>query len=244
MSKWRCTICGYIHEGVEPPEICPLCGVDKTHFEKIEDEPTGADQCKDAIKKALRHISYGLYIVSSRQGDKVNGQCANTVFQITSDPVTIAIGINKNNLTHEYIKASQVFSVSILDTNGLELVKKFGFRSGKEVDKFDGINYQLGTTGTPLLQDCLVALECKVVGSMDLGTHTLFIGEVVCAQGKGTGEPMTYSLYHQIKNKPAEPAASQENQWRCKVCGYIHTGQKPPELCPVCNVGADEFEKI
>ncbi|AQS59869.1 flavin reductase family protein [Desulforamulus ferrireducens] len=242
MSKWRCTVCGYIYEGVEPPETCPLCGVDKTHFEKVVEEKTG--NCEDAIKKALRHISYGLYIVSSRQGEKINGQCANTVFQITSDPVRLAIGINKNNLTHEYIQASQVFSVSILDTNGLDLVKKFGFRSGREVDKFTDVNYELGTTATPLLQDCLAALECKVVGSMDLGTHTLFIGEVVCALTKGAGEPMTYALYHQIKNKPAATPPQEASQWRCKVCGYIHTGQQPPEVCPVCNVGPEEFEKI
>ncbi len=247
MIKWRCTVCGYIHEGAEPPEICPLCGVDKTHFEKVEEvqEKAGNTECQEAIKKALRHISYGLYIVSSRKGDKINGQCANSVFQITSDPVKIAIGINKNNLTHEYIKDSQVFSVSILDTNGLELVKNFGFRSGKEVDKFSGVNYQIGTTGAPLLQDCLAALECRVVGSLDMGTHTLFIGEATCAQAKGAGEPMTYSLYHQIKNKPAAtPVAEGKIRWRCKVCGYIHEGQQPPDVCPVCGVGPDEFEKM
>lgn len=200
MAKWRCNVCGYIHEGAEPPEICPVCGVDKTHFEKVE-ENIEASVCQDAINQALRRISYGLYIVSSYKGDKMNGQCANSVFQVTSDPIQIAVGINKNNLTHEYIQDSQVFSVSILDTKGLALVKHFGYRSGRTADKFTGVAFAKGHTGTPLIKDCLAALECKVVGKLDLGTHTLFVGEVTCARVNGIGEPMTYAVYHQIKNQ-------------------------------------------
>ncbi|RYD04159.1 hypothetical protein N752_16405 [Desulforamulus aquiferis] len=138
--------------------------------------------CKDEISKALRSISYGLFIISSVKDGKINGQAANTVFQITSDPVTLAIGINKNNLTHEYINSSKVFSVGVLNTEGLFLVRNFGFRSGRDADKFDGIEYETAETGAPLLKDSLASFECKVVGSMDLGTHTLFIGEVICAQ--------------------------------------------------------------
>ena len=199
MAKWRCTVCGYIHEGAEPPEECPLCGVDKSHFEKVE-EVKEDFACQDAIKTALRHISYGLYVITSRKEDKINGQCANCVVQVTSEPVQISIGINKNNLTHEYIQESKVFAVNILDTNGLDLVRKFGFRSGREVDKFKEIAFAEGGNGAPLLQGCLAALECKVVNSLDLGTHTLFVGEVTCAKLNDAGEPMTYALYHQIKN--------------------------------------------
>ncbi len=105
MAKWRCTVCDYIHEGPEPPETCPVCGVDASFFEKVEE--AAANPCQDEVKKALRHITYGLYIVASRKGEKINGQCANTVFQITSEPVKIAVGINKNNLTYEYIIKSK-----------------------------------------------------------------------------------------------------------------------------------------
>lgn len=253
MAKWRCTVCDYIHEGPEPPETCPVCGVDASFFVKVEEAPD--NECQDAIKKALRHITYGLYVVASRQGEKINGQCANTVFQITSSPVTIAMGINKNNLTHQYIEDSQVFSVSILSSSGLELVRNFGFRSGRDADKFDGIDYDMGALGVPLLKNCLAALECTVVGSMDLGTHTLFIGKVTCARAGdagqsmtrsgSVGEPMTYAMYHRIKNNPPKQAAPEEvTRWRCKVCGYIHEGEEPPEVCPVCGVGPEEFEKI
>jgi len=253
MAKWRCTVCDYIHEGPEPPETCPVCGVDASFFEKVEE--AAANPCQNEVKKALRHITYGLYIVASRKGKKINGQCANTVFQITSEPVKIAVGINKNNLTHEYIQDSQVFSVSILDTNGLGLVRNFGFRSGRDADKFAGMEYDMGTLGVPLLKNCLAALECKVTGSMDLGTHTLFLGEVTCARAgaaggsmartSGSAEPMTYALYHKIKNNPPKEAAPKEvTRWLCKVCGYIHEGEEPPAVCPVCGVGPEEFEKL
>jgi len=235
-------VCGYIHEGPEPPAECPVCGVDASHFEKIQEAEEG-EICREAINKALRLISYGLYIVSSHKDGKINGQCANTVFQITSDPVKIAVGINKNNLTHEYLTASQVFSVGILDTEGLQLVRNFGFQSGRNTDKFNQIDYERGTLGVPLIKKCLANLECKVVGSLDLGTHTLFIGEVVCARVNSSGEPMTYALYHKIKNQPAKPAAG-VTRWRCKVCDYIHEDEEPPAECPVCGVGPEEFEKV
>lgn len=244
MAKWRCVICGYIHEGPEPPETCPVCGVDASNFEKIS-ENAGVNVCKEDVKKALRSISYGLYIISSHKDGKLNGQCANTVFQITSDPEKIAIGINKNNLTHEYITDSQVFSVGILDTNGLDLVRNFGFSSGRDRDKFTDIDYELGTLGVPIIKNCLSTLECKVVGSMDMGTHTLFIGEVTCAGVTNSGEPMTYALYHQIKNKPVDQTVTKAvTQWRCKVCGYIYEGEAPPDVCPLCGVGPEEFEKV
>lgn len=246
MARWRCTVCDYIHEGPEPPEECPICGVDKSHFERMTDEKVEVKlDCREEINKALRNISYGLYIISSKKDGKINGQCANTVFQITSEPVTLAIGINKNNLTHEYIMASQVFSVSVLDSNGLFLVRRFGFKSGRDVDKFSDIEFDNGSLEVPLLKNSLATFECRVLSSMDLGTHTLFVGEVICARVAAPGEPMTYSLYHRIKNRAVEEVTqSKVAKWRCKVCDYIHEGEEPPEVCPVCGVGPEEFEKI
>lgn len=102
--------------------------------------------------KALHKLSYGLYVVASRQGDKLNGQIANTVFQVAAEPPTIAVGINKENLTHEFIKSSKIFSASVLSRETpLSFIGHFGFKSGRELDKFAGINYQTGETQAPWL---------------------------------------------------------------------------------------------
>ncbi|AEG59464.1 flavin reductase [Desulforamulus ruminis] len=246
MTQWRCTVCDYIHEGPEPPEECPVCGVDASHFVKVESAAGSGEECRNAVKKALRQISYGLYVISSRKDGRFNGQCANSVFQVTSEPVQLAVGINKNNLTHEYIMDSRVFVVSVLNPKGLDLVKRFGFQSGRKVDKFADTPFDLGEVEVPLLRDCLANLECRVVNTLDVGTHTLFVGEVVCAKERAAGEPMTYALYHRLKNTAVSPAAESRSltQWRCKVCGYVHQGEQPPEICPVCGVGPEEFEKL
>lgn len=151
--------------------------------------------------KALHSISYGLYVVSSIKGDKINGQIANTVFQITSEPPTVAVSINKNNLTHEYIKESKVFSVSVLcEDTPISLVGHFGFKSGRELDKFKDIPYLIGETGTPVLKDnCIAYLEVKVTGQIDAGTHTIFIGDLVNAEVINDKSPMTYAYYHKVK---------------------------------------------
>lgn len=149
---------------------------------------------------ALRKINYGLYIVGSQNGNRINAQCANTVFQVTSEPVRIAICINKQNLTHEYIIKSGVFSVSVLSQEApFEFIGRFGFRSGRDFDKFEGINYKTGKTGSPIVLDYTLAyMECKVVKSMDIGTHTLFVGELIDADILKEGTPMTYDYYHRV----------------------------------------------
>jgi len=151
--------------------------------------------------KALHKISYGLYVISSKKGEKVNGQTANSVIQVTSEPPTIAIGINKQNLTHEYIKESQVFAISILSQGTpLSFIGKFGFKSGRDIDKFENVNYKLGKTQCPLILDHTLAyLEAKLIKEVDVGTHTVFIGELVEADVLKEGEPMTYAYYHQTK---------------------------------------------
>ncbi|MDD2553706.1 MAG: flavin reductase family protein, partial [Desulfotomaculaceae bacterium] len=108
--------------------------------------------------KALFNFSYGLYVITSKKGDKVNGQIGNTVFQISSDPATIAVSINKNNLTHEYIKDSKTFTVSILSQDvPLNLIGQFGFKSGRESNKFEGVSYQMGQNGAPYLTDYVLS---------------------------------------------------------------------------------------
>ena len=150
---------------------------------------------------ALFKLGYGLYIVSSKNGDKLNGQIANTVFQITSEPATLAVSINKKNLTWEYIKASKVFAVSVIDQDTpLPFIGKFGFKSGRDGDKLAGVNYKIGQTGAPLILDNTTSyLEAKVTGEMDVGTHTIFIGEIVDGDVLNDKPSMSYEYYHQVK---------------------------------------------
>ena len=151
--------------------------------------------------KALYKLGYGLYVICSRKGDKLNGQIANTVFQVTSEPPVIAVTINKNNLTHEFITQSKVFTASILSQDTpLSFIGHFGFKSGRDIDKFEGINYKIGDTQAPVVTDNTLAyLEAKVINRVDVGSHTIFIGELVGAEVIKEGEPMTYAYYHQVK---------------------------------------------
>ena len=150
---------------------------------------------------ALRKISYGMYIVGSHKGEKLNGQIANTVFQITSEPPTVAVSINKQNLTHEYIKTSRVFSASILSQAApLPFIGGFGFKSGRDTDKLKGLNYKIGQTGSPIFLDNTTAyLEAEVSQDIDVVTHTIFIGKVIAAEILTEDPCMTYEYYHQVK---------------------------------------------
>ncbi len=150
---------------------------------------------------ALQKIGYGMYVIGSHQGKKLNGQIANTLFQITSEPPTVAVSINKSNLTNEFIKASRVFSASVLcETASLPFIGGFGFKSGRDVDKTKNVNYKIGQTGSPVFLDNATAyLEVEVTHDVDVGTHTLFIGKVVAAEILNDNPCMTYDYYHQVK---------------------------------------------
>jgi flavin reductase (DIM6/NTAB) family NADH-FMN oxidoreductase RutF len=151
--------------------------------------------------KALHMISYGLYVIGSKKGDKINAQIGNTIVQVSSEPPIISVCINKGNLTHEYIKDSGVFTASILaQDTPLKLIGLFGFKSGRDIDKFESINYKLGETQAPIVLDNTLAyLEATVINSVDVGTHTIFIGDLVDAEVIAEGEPMTYAYYHLVK---------------------------------------------
>ena len=224
--------------------------------------------------KALHKLGYGLYVVSSRKGDKLNGQIANTVFQITSTPPTIAVSINKSNLTHEFITASKVLAVSILSQDTpLSFIGTFGFKSGRDVDKLKDAYYRLGETKAPIILDhALAYLDTKVTNQLDVGTHTIFIGELVGADIFKEGEPMTYAYYHLVKRGTTPKTApgyieekkeltSKEAKYRCTVCGYIYdpelgdpdgniaSGTPFEEIpddwvCPICGASKSQFERI
>jgi len=151
--------------------------------------------------KAFRYISYGLYVVTSRDGERLNGQIANSVMQVTSSPPKIAVVLNKENLTHDFVAKSGVFAVSVLEEESPMLfIGLFGFKSGRDVDKLSQVEFKKGETGAPLVTDHAVAvMEAKVVKTMDVGSHTVFVGEVVGAKVVKGGNPMTYAYYHQVK---------------------------------------------
>ena len=198
--------------------------------------------------KALHKISYGLYIVSSAYNGKLNGQIANALFQVTAKPQTIAVSINKENLTHEYISKSKTFSVAVLnEKTPMKLIGTFGFKSGRDLDKFKECDYKIGKTKCPMLKDFTIAyFEANVKDQLDVGTHTIFIGEVVDAEILSDEKPMTYEYYHQVKggyspktaptyvedmDKPKDKKIENKEEknmdkYVCDVCGYIYDPEK------------------
>ena len=223
-------------------------------------------------EKALHKLGYGMYIIGSRKGDRMNAQIANTVFQITASPPTIAVSINKKNLTHELIKASSVFSASVICQDAsLPFIGRFGFKSGRDINKLEGVNYKIGVTNVPIVLDNTVAyLEARVVKQMDVGDHTIFVGEVVNAEIIAEKACMTYDYYHQVKRGTVPDGApgyvkkgetKKMAKYECLVCGWIYDpeigdpdgGIKPgipfeqlPDnwVCPVCGAGKDQFKKL
>lgn len=160
-------------------------------------------------RRVFRDLSYGLYIVSSRDGDRYNGQIVNTVIQVTSEPARVAVIINKQNLTHEFIVKSGMFGVSVLDeTTPMTFIGLFGFKSGRDIDKFAKIGFKLGVTGCPLVTEhALSVLEARLIDQIDLGTHTIFIGDTVNSETLREGRPLTYRYYQEYLKGKAPPAA-------------------------------------
>ena len=193
-------------------------------------------------RKTLHKISYGLYIVSSINGDKKNGQIANAIFQVSSQPPTLAVSINKENLTHGYISKSKVFTISILpEKTSMNFIGTFGFKSGRDIDKFDGINYKIGKTKAPIIIDNSIGfIECEVINKIDVGTHTIFCANVVEADILSQENPMTYEYYHKVKggfSPKTAPTyfgavdkkikeAKKMDIYVCDVCGYRYDPEK------------------
>jgi flavin reductase (DIM6/NTAB) family NADH-FMN oxidoreductase RutF len=164
-------------------------------------------------RRAFRDLSYGLYIVTSLDGDRLNGQIVNTVIQVTSDPARVAVILNNQNLTHEFISKSGLFGVSVLDESApMSFMGFFGFRSGRDVDKLSQVEFKMGVTGCPLvLEHALSVLEAKVINQIDLGTHTIFIGDTVNAEVLKDGRPLTYRYYQEFLKGKAPATAPTYN---------------------------------
>jgi len=224
--------------------------------------------------KSLNNISYGVYVVTSGKEGRCNGQIANTVVQVSSQPPTVAVSINKQNYTHEIIKETGVYAVSVLsETTPLSFIGDFGFRCGRQVDKFKGVEYKIGKTGARIvLSDAVAYFEARVIDLIDVGTHTLFIGEVVDAELLSDESPMTYDSYHKSKrgitpqSAPtyAQPERKEERETKakyiCTICNYLYdpnlgdpeSGVKArtsfeelPQgwVCPICGATKDRFER-
>ena len=159
--------------------------------------------------KTFLQISYGVYVITSKKSDKFNGMIATTVTQVTSEPAMITVVINKQNLTHEFIQDSKSFNVSILaEDTAFNFIGQFGFRSGRDFNKFKDVNYKIGISGNPVILDNTIGyIETEVVNSVDVGTHTIFIGKVIDAQILTEQNPLTYAYYHKIKGGKTPKAA-------------------------------------
>jgi flavin reductase (DIM6/NTAB) family NADH-FMN oxidoreductase RutF/rubredoxin len=198
--------------------------------------------------KTLHKISYGLYVICSKLDDKLNGQIANALFQITSKPPTIAISINKNNLTHKYISNSKIFTISILsEETPMNFIGNFGFKSGRDINKFNDVKYKLSKNNVPIILDNSTAyIEVKVLKNVDMSTHTIFIGEIKDAEILSDNQVMTYQYYHECKGgrspknaptylkildkKPDKNIKNKEeikmDKYVCSVCGYVYDPAK------------------
>jgi flavin reductase (DIM6/NTAB) family NADH-FMN oxidoreductase RutF/rubredoxin len=195
--------------------------------------------------KAFFKVSYGLYIVTSCDGENLNGHVSNTVFQVTADPPKFIVATHRNNLTTAYIEKSGVFAVTILNQNvDLEFLGPWGFKSGKTTNKFKDARYRIGASGAPILLDKAIAyLDCKVVDRIDTGTHILFVGLVVDAGIiDNFAKPLTYDYYREVirgqspENAPThkvdkieasvaaavEKVVTKSRKYQCIVCGYIY----------------------
>ena len=195
--------------------------------------------------KALYNIPYGVYVLTAK-GEKQNGCIINTLLQVTSSPVQISITVNKDNYTTKLIEQTGVFNVSILDmTTSFDIIKHFGFASGRDVDKFaDFSDYKLADNGVAYITKHTNSyLSAKVVSKTDVGTHVTFVAEVTADVVLDKTESLLYSYYQSnIKPKAGE---HKKTVWICKVCGYVYEGEEIPEdfICPLCKHGVEDFEK-
>lgn len=211
----------------------------------------------------FRHLSYGVYVVSTWDKERATGCIANSVMQITSSPETLAISIHHDNYTNRCIAETGKFAVSILSQQSDPgIIGRFGFQSGREINKFEEVKHE-NAGGLPVVSDACGYILCEVTNQMETATHTVFLGEVKDAEILKGGEAMTYAYYHQVikgsspKAAPtylpdeteaskSSPPQTQMKKYVCQVCGCIYEGSHMPEdyKCPICGVGPDQFQEI
>lgn len=211
-------------------------------------------------QNTLHKLSYGVYVVSTWDQGRPTGCTANSAMQITSSPATIAVSINHNNYTNQCIKDTNKFAISILaEDSQPSIIGTFGFKSGREADKFAEVKYTV-EDHMPVVSDSCGYIVCDVIDKMETATHTVFLGEVKGAEMFGDREAMTYAYYHKVikgkspKNAPTYIPEEEEKKaeegkkrkFKCEVCGYVYEGEELPAdyKCPVCGMGADRFKEV
>ena len=195
---------------------------------------------------ALFNIGYGLYVITSNDGTKDNGMIANTVCQLTSNPVRIGVTLNKDSYTHDVVKNTGIMNVNCLSVEApFKVFETFGFKSGRDVNKFEDCTPNRSANGLVYLPKHINAfMSLEVLDYIDLGTHGMFICSLSECDVLSDKESMTYTYYH--KNVKPKPETKKANGWVCTVCGYIHDEEELPDdfVCPLCNHGREAFEKL
>lgn len=195
---------------------------------------------------ALFNIGYGLYVVTSNDGNKDNGLIVNTVTQVTNTPNRVAVTINKQNYSHHVIKQTGIMNVNVLSTDApFKVFERFGFCSGRTTDKFAGCELYRSDNGLVFLPRYINSfMSLKVESYVDVGTHGIFICEVTEARVMNANETMTYTYY--LNNVKPRPATEGKKGYVCKICGYVYEGDELPDdfICPLCKHGAADFEPI
>ena len=202
--------------------------------------------------KAMFKLTYGLFVLTTESAGRINGCITNTAIQVANDPTRIGLAVNKANFTEGLIRASQKFNISIISTDAdFALFKRFGFQSGRDVDKFaDFSDYRILDNGIPIITKGTNAyMTCTVTESHDLGSHTFFIGTIGDMDVLADTESCSYSYYQSsIKPKPEKQAEVKSGKviWRCTVCGYEYEGDPIPDdfICPLCKHPASDFVKL
>lgn len=201
-------------------------------------------------KKAMYNLTYGLFVLTARLGGKDNGCIINTAGQVTSTPNRISITVNKDNFTHDMVKESGKFNISILSERAdFEIFKHFGFQSGKTADKFDGYTAcRRSENGIYYITEGTNAyISATVEQTIDLGSHTMFIASVDDMDVLASDPSASYAYYQSnIKPKPEKKESEGKTVWRCTVCGYVYEGEDLPAdfVCPLCKHPASDFEKV
>lgn len=201
-------------------------------------------------KKAMYNLTYGLFVLTARLGEKDNGCIINTAGQVTSVPNRISITVNKENFTHDMIKESGRFNISVLsEAANFEIFRHFGFQSGRTTDKFDGYRAcKRSENGIYYITEGTNAfISAKTEQTIDLGSHTMFIASVEDMDVLAQDASASYAYYQSaIKPKPETNVSGGKTVWRCRVCGYIYEGEELPSdfVCPICKHTAADFEKV
>ena len=197
-------------------------------------------------RKVMQKITYGLFVLTAREGEKDNGCIVNTASQVTTTPNRIIVTVNKENYTHDMIQRTGVFNLSVLDESAeFSVFQRFGFQSGRDTDKLEDFVCLRSENGIVYIPEMTNAyISAKVISAMDLGTHTMFLAEVTGGDVLSDRESVSYTYYH--KNIKPSANVKKKKGWICQICGYVYEEEVLPEdfICPICKHPASDFVKL